>query len=98
MKQFKSMGLNQNLIIKLYKEKSCYNGFIYIGSKEIIGTNEKINPTLINAYYLVIYKHILTGQIFGTPIRVSTGPGGIGYSTLIEKTTQLTDLENYKNE
>jgi hypothetical protein len=93
MKELKNPEITQDTVLKLYKEKGCYNGFAWIGSKEIVGTNEIINTELKNSYYLLIFKHLFTDQIFGTPVRVTTAPGGIGYSPLIEKTTRLTDLE-----
>jgi hypothetical protein len=42
---------------------------------------------------MVIYKHLFSGNIFGTPIRVTKSPQGIGYATLVDNTANLTDLK-----
>lgn len=95
IENIKNPEINQNTVLKIFKEKGCYNGFAWLGIKEIVGVDEtqELYPHVSVNYYLVIYKHLFTEQIFGTPVRVSKSPTGIGYSTLIEKTTNLTDLK-----
>jgi len=93
MEELKNPEITQEIVLKLHREQSCYKGFAWIGIKELIGTNEKVDIEFKTAYHMVIYKHLVTGQVFGTPIRITTGLDGIGYRSLIEKTSRLSELE-----
>jgi hypothetical protein len=98
IENLKNPEINQETVLKLFREKGYYNGFAWLGVKEINGVVDStpqgaILTETVVTYYMVIYKHLFSGNIFGTPIRVTKSPQGIGYATLVDNTANLTDLK-----
>lgn len=92
IKNLKNPQITADIVLKIYKEKGSYSGFVWVGTIDL-SPNEGVQTQQFVKTYLLIMKHLITGQVFGTPIMVSTDVGGVGYAPVVEKTTRLTDLE-----